>query len=694
LCYYEHDCLRFLLKKIDLHIHTVSTRSDPTFTFSLDTFKRYVESQHLDAVAVTNHDMFDAAQFRDIQSALGTTVYPGIEINVDGGHVLIISSPSELSDFETKTGVVATRIRAIGESISADELKSIFGDLNRYLVIPHYDKAPPLTGESLEKLMPYICAGEVDSAKKFTRAMKDPGKPTPVLFSDARMSTALPTLPARQTYVDCGTPTLSALKECLRDRTKVALSPTDGNKLWQVFPNGQMLSTGLNVVIGSRSSGKTHALNAIKAHVNEASPGIENVKYIRQFALVQQNDESFDRDFSSDLERRKSVFADAYLSGLKRIVEKTMMVDSAKNTKSVERYVETLVKSATETDRRDAFSKASLFDEVEYQIEGTKGLDDLFNSVRNLIENVEFRHVIQKHVDIASLRMLARELIELLRDKALENKTKDLVNAIVRDAKGGLRVQTSAQPVEHVDLYSVCMDQARIDRFNEIVNGLRKEAVILDQPVQGFRVEARRRPFTSATDIKTATRTKTSLVDAYRKYGNPYEYLRALMADENLHPADLFKLFVKISYTVMNSDGVEVSGGERSEYRLLQEIADAQNFEILLIDEPESSFDNVFLRERVNRILKGIAETMPVVVVTHNNTVGASVGADYLIYTSKTREGSEVKYRIFAGYPTDATLKSVEGESVENFGILMTALEAGVEAYEGRRRAYEAVKGE
>lgn len=78
------------MKKIDLHIHTVSTISDADFTFSLETFKRYVEEASLDAVAVTNHDVFDVDQFREIQDALNTVVFPGIEINVAKGHVLII----------------------------------------------------------------------------------------------------------------------------------------------------------------------------------------------------------------------------------------------------------------------------------------------------------------------------------------------------------------------------------------------------------------------------------------------------------------------------------------------------------------------------------------------------------------------------------------------------------------------------
>ena len=46
------------MKKIDLHIHTIKTQSDHDFNFSLSALKKYVEEQHLDAIAVTNHNLF------------------------------------------------------------------------------------------------------------------------------------------------------------------------------------------------------------------------------------------------------------------------------------------------------------------------------------------------------------------------------------------------------------------------------------------------------------------------------------------------------------------------------------------------------------------------------------------------------------------------------------------------------------
>ena len=96
-----------------------------------------------------------------------------------------------------------------------------------------------------------------------------------------------------------------------------------------------------------------------------------------------------------------------------------------------------------------------------------------------------------------------------------------------------------------------------------------------------------------------------------------------------------------------------------------------------LIDEPESSFDNIFLKSEVNQIIKDISKNMPVVVVTHNNTVGASIKPDYLIYTCKELEGGNFVYRTYSGYPTDKELLSLDGRKKLNFEITLNSLEQG-----------------
>lgn len=673
------------MKKIDLHIHTVKTISDRPFTYSLDTFKRYVSEARLDAVAVTNHDFFDIEQFRAIQQSLPIVVFPGIEVNVDKGHVLMISDGCDLEDFDERSRRVSQKIRNVGDSVPVSELKAIFGDLGKYLIIPHYDKRPAVAGATLDELRQYISAGEVDSAKKFIRNVKDASKLTPVLFSDARMSESMTTLPTRQTYVDCGNLTLNALKSCFRDKSKVSLSEADGNKLWQVFDDGQRLSTGLNVLIGSRSSGKTFTLDEIQRVTR-------NVKYIRQFSLVQQSDAAYEKEFNNIVEKRRSSVSEEYLSGLKRVVEEVSKVDLISSDRAVDSYLETLLRSAEEVDRHDAYSKASLFNETDFPIEEVGTLGTLIGSVRQVIENVAYRDVIEKHLKLDDLKRLAVELMGLYATKSLENEKKKYVNSILRDVKAGLKIRTSATQVEDVDLYAYCMDRKRVARFIEMVNILKQEAVIFTEAVRDFKVEARRLPFTNATDVKASNRLSTSLADVFPRYGSPYEYLMELKKKETIPVADIYKLFVKVNFRILNRDGFEISGGERSEYRLLMEISDAQNYDVLLIDEPESSFDNLFLRSDVNNLLKVISMTMPVVVVTHNNTVGASIGPDFLLHTRKEMESGKVAYRLYSGYPSDKTLKSAGGKEIRTHEILMDSLEAGAAAYDARRESYEAIK--
>ena len=369
-----------------------------------------------------------------------------------------------------------------------------------------------------------------------------------------------------------------------------------------------------------------------------------------------------------------------------------MSVDLRADERAVENYITSLIESAEAADRRDAFSNTALFDASEFPISDDKVLSDLIASVRQIIENVEYREIIDRHVDTRSLKRLAVELIELFWAKRLESKKKSLVNGLVRDIKESLKRRTSAVQVQDVDLYRVTLNKRKVERFSEIVKRLQDDATISEESIQGFRVVVTKGPFAGAGEIKEASGVRTAFRDAFAQYEHPYSYLQELLDNDALTKSELYKLFAKITYQIMNKDGFEVSGGERSEFRLLQEIKDSQNYDILLVDEPESSFDNIFLRSDVNQIIREISETMPVVVVTHNSTVGASIGADYLLYAKKTVEEGEVVYRLYSGHPTDLTLHSIDGSTISNHEITLNLLEAGSETYDQRRRGYEALK--
>lgn len=666
-------------------MHTVATISDSHFDFSMEKLKQYVEAAELDAIAITNHNTFDANQFREIEDTLTIPVFPGIEVNLESCHILIITESAKCDILEIAAGKVEEKVRAPTDYISVDELLDIFGNLNDCLVIPHYDKKPAIRADTLRKLSDYITAGEVDSAKKFMRCFKDTGRLVPVLFSDARISDQLVKIPTRRTFIDCGEITLSAIKTCLQNRDKIALSERDGNNIFQVLDDGLMISTGLNILLGGRSTGKTVTLGKISREQH-------NVKYIEQFSLVQRDESADAKEFNSEIDLRRSRFTEEYLSSFKSVVDEMIGVDVSANHRSVEKYLESLLRSAEEAHLMDEYSKALLFSETTFKDGDDKSLKDLINSVRQLIENVDYREIIHKHLNFNALLALACELIETLWERSLEKHKRNFVNGMVKDIKRNLGVRSSAVQVDDVDLYKVAIDAKRVERFASIVRNLRSEQVIFEDDMQGFKVVAKKRPYEGAGELKLVSGRRVSFMDAWNEYDNPYRFLQKLQAIDGIPESELYRYFVKISYEILNKDGVPVSGGERSEFRLLQEISDAQNFDILLIDEPESSFDNMFLKSDVNTLIKEISRTMPVVVVTHNSTVGASIGADYILYTWKESVGGRMNYKIYRGHPTDRSLICSDGTSIPSHSIMMNSLEAGKDAYDLRRSGYEALE--
>ncbi len=135
--------------------------------------------------------------------------------------------------------------------------------------------------------------------------------------------------------------------------------------------------------------------------------------------------------------------------------------------------------------------------------------------------------------------------------------------------------------------------------------------------------------------MKIISKTQLTFTEAFNKYNSPGSFLKALK-ETGLAPTEIHKFFVDIDYITLNRDNFSVSGGERSEFNLLHEIKDAMRYEMLLIDEPESSFDNLFLKSEVNKLLKDISAHIPVILVTHNSTVGASISPDYIVFTRKS----------------------------------------------------------
>jgi len=672
------------MKKIDLHIHTVSTISDYHFEFDLSKLKEYVEKLEIDCIAITNHNTFDFDQFNIIRDSLDIVVFPGIEIDLEGGHLLLISDNSEMSeinDFSNKCERVRKLINTKDEYISLEQFKEIFPSLDKYLLIPHYHKKPIIKPEVIEQIETLISAGEVSSYKKFKTCVKDEFSLVPVIFSDTRYFSEMKNFSTQQTWVDLEEITLSGIKSCLTDKQKVFLTKEEGNDFFQATAEGLMLSTGLNVLLGERSTGKTVTLDKIfNTH--------ENIKYIKQFSLLQNDAQKFEELLS----RRHSTVSEDYLKEFKKVVDNVKDIDLQQNINDIDKYLNSLLKFASDNEKADAYSNTKLFSENHFGVKDLLGLKKLINATITLRENTEFKTIIDRHINLASLKSLEIDLMKEYIRIEEANLKKEWINNLITKVKDELRFRTSLTVPSDVDFYRIMIENEKMKKFVSIVENIKIEKEIDRKEIRGFKIVATTKPFANASHLKKICNRQISLVNAYDKYLKPYSYLVALKKAD-IEDTELFKYFIDIEYKTLNKLGFPVSGGERSEFNLLHEINDALKHNMLLIDEPESSFDNIFLKNEVNALLRDISKSIPVIIVTHNSTVGASIKPHYVGCTKREIVDNKIVYKTFSGYPSDKQLKSVDGETIDNFEIMLNCLEAGQDEYEKRRtEAYEILK--
>ena len=679
------------MKKCDLHVHTIKGVSDSAFDFSMDVLKGYVRILNIDVIAITNHNLFDYGNYMAIVNELTpTTVLPGIEVDLEGGHILLIANnDGDIMEFISKCDAVNEKIITAQDTLTLQEFQNIFTDLSKYLLIPHYDKSPELPKPIIEALGEYIFAGEVSSVKKFLSMQKNAEERlTPVLFSDFRFKQGVTPsdYPIRQTFLEVNEVDVASLKLCLRDKTKVKLSEKDGNELFQIFNNGQMISTGLNIMYGKRSTGKSYTMNKIHEIYGDRA------KYIKQFELLNNGREfGADQLFGDDKVKMESKVAE-YMKPFKDVVDDIVLQPTAHSDENkIEEYLSCLLKKAEMENQKDLFSKTALYEESTFSTKDTEELKNLIDATLCLIETTQFRAIVDQHVSMDSLKSLLKALVELLWKTIFENEQKSLANSIIESVKNELQLYSPIPQVPEINIYDMALREVKRKKFEEIVNAIKKPSVIFTEPKGTFTIRISKNPYQNVSDIKKRGGISTSLYDCYDLYDSPVDFLCKLK-DYGVESSLLHKAFVGIDYKVMNSDGLEVSGGERSEFIFIQRIQDAQLYDILLIDEPESSFDNVFLSDQINGFIKNMASVMPVVVSTHNSTIGKSIKPNYVIYAEKKIENGERVFRLYSGYPDAKKLVTVNGDEIDNFDVTITSLEAGEKIYKERSGMYEELK--
>ena len=668
------------MKKIDLHIHTATTLKDEEFNFDLNTLKKYITDTHLDIIAITNHNYFDKSQFDVIRDSIDIDVLPGMEVDIENAHLLVIGDNNKIDELETASKFISSKIIDENSYISFEEFKSAFPNYKDYILIPHYMKKPKIQETTIKKFSGLIKCGEVPNSKKFLKIIKDETKLIPVVFSDFRPDKKNP-FPNKYTYIDVDGSEFDNIRCAIEDRNKVFISKDNAAEKIEYLPNGATISSKLNIIMGTRTSGKTYNIEKIKNTFDE-----DSCLYVPQFSLIGDAEES---KFQSLIKKECSEISYGFFENFKPLVTRILSFNINDKEEEICQQLDSL-KEYAKNANIDEFSRTKIFSEFNYYIDERQDAHNLINALKKVYCNEWNKDIVEKYINNNSIEELLNVLVERRKEEKKKIELQKYTNLLVDKLKELLDKESSANAPESLNLINYFKYKKIIEKVNNLFIRLKVENEISTQKLALFDVKVKSRRFNTVAEMKDIFKSKISLkesFDDYYKKDYLYDYVWSLH-DKGLTIDQIINLILYVEYDVKNELGENPSGGEKAEFNLLKEIKNASRYDVLLIDEPEASFDNPFINENIVSLIKKISQKTTVCITTHNSTLAMMLNPDRIIFT----ENIKGNHKVYYGTMGDKSFKSVSGEEIISYDKILDVLEAGKDIYDEKGRKYESFR--
>lgn len=677
-----------MTKKIDFHIHTVSSIKDSDFTFSLDWLKSYVEATELDAIAITNHDLFDESNFKEISEALpNIKVYPGIELTLDIGHVNIVFPCNCVDNLSLFSQWLSEIHQNQTNSITCQELCEKLPCWNEGIYIFELGKSKGVK-EIPDIFKEVVCVGGVSNQLRFNIAKNNPDSIVPCLFSDAHATDRdsnnrndILKLQNKQTYLQIDSCEFEDIKRCLRDRSKISI--TKENLKGTINIDGVNISSGLNLVVGKRGTGKTHFLNRIKET-------IEDEYYeIKQFETARA-DEYIEQQRKEQGLTAISLWQNKYKNEFSKI--KTYLKDTGAGLNDIEKFLVDVKRFATEMARSKSSQKYSLFQETEFELSNIEYISAALTNIKDVIEKDEVWELLSNAVQKKNNFI---EVYSELRDIYLrynrDNELKKKVNEIMGDVKSTVAARTGIPKIQECSINKVIHKYQLEKKIADFLKRIIVETPMKNDRLHGYQIQVNLVPYESASqfleEIEKQEAVNNDLIKPYRDK-DFITFLKNLKQKSFYNEAHFAEYLVRKEVKLLDSEGTPASGGQAVGFALMLRLNEAKNKPVILIDEPESSLDNAYIKTELNKALKELAKNSMVVVITHNSTLGALLEPDYLIITSK----KDKEYSIMSGEFSSSKIRDINGNEEKSYNKFVEAMEAGEKSYIKKGAVYANLK--
>lgn len=275
--------------KIDIHTHTRKCKQGDAETREITAEKFCAEICKTDVgiVAITNHNLFDYEQYKEIIEMMDgqVQVWPGIELDVIGeddskGHVIVIVSPNIANRLNELCKEVTNDTNPDKFRISIKELIKKFDPLNP-VYIAHYKQKRPCLSEAEINNLTSLTKERSNVIKEVTNSISagiyiSHGKPS-LYGSDIsnwdEYETISQSLPELRIKVDSFEQVClllkkdqSTIKTILEKKNSQPITITpfqdDTRITLPVFKD-------INIIFGAKGTGKSDMLKAIARHYKE-----------------------------------------------------------------------------------------------------------------------------------------------------------------------------------------------------------------------------------------------------------------------------------------------------------------------------------------------------------------------------------------------------------------------------------------
>ncbi len=710
--------------KIDIHTHTKKVKQGDSVNRNVDLakFTDIINKTDVKILAITNHNHFDYEQFTQFKDSVDGTcqIWPGVEFDIleEGrkAHLITIVNPKNAQKFSEKVNEVIGSTSADNFTINIDNVVSKFNDLDAIFIAHYHSKKPNLSDKDVDKLVSLVSNSK--------RVLKEASNSISagIYINHGHNSIHGSDVQNWDNYVndskdlpELRLPVESYEQFCLlldKDDTTIKTILDQATKeTIQIAPFGiaELINldifNDINILFGSKGTGKTEILRAISTYYN--GKGFKTEVYESNSKKLEDVFDLKGNQFTIDVETLGIDNCSIELTSIRNATEKAITSLSVYHryysNESKNKIAKTI--KVNQFTLLDENSPKRTFDEVKNDLKKftefknyfsanlkLKGIigEDLLNELENVVTRILEKINLEsgkRFVDYKSINFF-NNLIQVFVDE-ISRKTgqaaKPTKTGFSEYASNRIAIEKAVKQIrENISkvippLISEVGDLGAKGELFCQTNLIIQNGTISDSEYKHTQSKTKVPQKSVASQIETISKHiyANSLFEKI-------DELKKIESGDTVTSINDLLLFNR--HFTLNGNEYTPSTGESSMVLLHNELK--KDKEVYLIDEPEKSLGNDYISELIVPLIKEKAKSgKRVIIATHD----ANIAVRTLPYNSIYRlHNVNQSCYTFVGNPFTNNLKCINGakDDLDWKLISMKTLEGGKAAFGERGKIY------